>query len=174
MKMSVLARSTVGIAAGAAIGVATIVSATTASADMSIAKSPAYCVGSTYTATLPAADAETLHAQAPGFWEFTFFDYSFATQKNTYLTDVATYVAGQDVTIQWTPTEAGQHQVYAVASFNPYAYTPKTVSTGMIDVVQSAPTGASCTPPAPSTGGTGSASSIPVIGGLLSSLSGQK
>ncbi|WP_327142097.1 hypothetical protein [Nocardia sp. NBC_01327] len=174
MKMSVFARSTVGIAAVAAMGVATIVSATTASADMSVVASSAYCVGTTYTATLPAADAATLQSQAPGFAEFSFFDYSFATQANTHVTDVASYVAGQDVTVQWTPTGVGQHQIYAAASFNPYVSGPKTVGSGMINVVQAAPAGASCTPPTPPTGGTGSASSIPVIGGLLSTLSAQK
>ncbi|WP_218025138.1 hypothetical protein [Nocardia jejuensis] len=156
------------------MGVATIVSASTASADISVATSSAYCVGTAYTVTLPAADAAVLQAQAPGFFQFSFYDYSYVTQLNTHITDVKTYVAGKDVTLQWTPTGTGQHQITAVASFDPYSYAPKIFGSAMIDVVQTAPSGASCAPPPTPSGGTGSASSIPVIGGLLSSLSAQK
>ncbi|MGW5109312.1 hypothetical protein [Nocardia sp. NPDC004123] len=139
---------------------------------MSVTKSSAYCVGSTYTLTMPAADAADLHAQASGFADFSFYDYSFTTQTNPMISMVKSYVAGQDVTVQWTPTVAGQHQLTAMADFNPWSSTAaKLVATELINVVQSAPAGASCTP---STGGTGSANSIPVIGGLLSSLSAQK
>ncbi|WP_458690962.1 hypothetical protein [Nocardia tengchongensis] len=174
MNMSVLARSTVGIAATVAMGVATIVSATTASAQMSITTSTAYCVGSTYTLTLPAADASALIAQVPGGDVIGFSWVRTASQGGGAL-DLFTsspYVAGKDASVQWTPTTAETVDLWATAgsTANGYTWSASSKLIG-ITVVQSAPSGASCTP---STSGTGSASSIPVIGGLLSTLSAQK
>ncbi|MVU81229.1 hypothetical protein GPX89_28790 [Nocardia sp. ET3-3] len=167
--MSVLARA-VGIAAAAVMGVATIVSATTASADMTITSSQAYCVGSTYTVTLPAADAKVLIGNVPNDTEFAFRTSPAGGSTFTTFTTVP-YVEGKDVVASWTPTAPGQVMVSA---------WPNNVNTGpanfgengpTVTVVQSAPAGATCSP---STGGTGSANSIPLIGGLLSTLSAQK
>ncbi|WP_405134776.1 hypothetical protein [Nocardia sp. NBC_01388] len=152
------------------MGVAISVSAATASADMSITSSTAYCVGSTYTVTLPAADATVLIGNVPSDTEFAFRTSPAGGSTFTTFTTVP-YVAGKDVVASWTPTAPGQVMVSA---------WPNSIYTGLanfgedgptINVVQTAPSGATC---APSTGGTGSASSIPVIGGLLSSLSAQK
>ncbi|MFE4456571.1 hypothetical protein ACFROC_04360 [Nocardia tengchongensis] len=173
MKMLVLARSTVGIAAAAAMGVATIVSATTGSAALTIQPSQAYCVGTTYTITLPAADAapmETNPVQSQ-----IYFNYNTATQG--VMIGAVPWVKGQDVTINWTPTQAVPTNISAVAGGVQAGdgFGSIKLSTDTFTVVQSAPTGASCTAPPAGTGtGTGSAGSIPVIGGLLSSLSAQK
>ncbi|WP_330184987.1 hypothetical protein OHB26_16230 [Nocardia sp. NBC_01503] len=168
--MPVFARSTVGIAAVAAMGVATIVSATTASADMSIRSSSAYCVGSTYTVTLPASDAAVLIGNVPLDTEFVFRTSAVGGSTFTTFTTVP-YVAGKDVVASWTPTAPGQVMVSA---------WPNNTTTGpayfgengpTVNVVQTAPSGTTC---GAATGGTGSANSIPVIGGLLSGLSAQK
>lgn len=173
MKKSVLGRSGVGFAAMAAAGVATIVTATTASATvvstLQLQASQAYCVGTTYTITLAAADATALMAQASNYQDITF---QWAPYPQGFNTEIATlpYTAGQGMTVKWTPTYVGATTLVA------YAYDPTLGPNAAIDdmltninVVQSAPAGASCTP-TPPTGGTGSANSIPVIGPLLSSL----
>ncbi|MGW4125946.1 hypothetical protein [Nocardia sp. NPDC004711] len=171
MRMSVLARSTVGLAAVAAMGVATIVSATTASAAMTITPSQAYCVGTTYTITLPAADAAALETN-PSLDQID-FNYNYTGTGGTI--GLVTWTKGQDVTVQWTPSQAAQTTVSAVAYGEWTGVGTVRLSMAPINVVQSAPAGSSCTAPPAGTGtGTGSASSIPVIGGLLSSLSAQK
>ncbi|MFE3100527.1 hypothetical protein [Nocardia tengchongensis] len=174
MKMSILARSTVGIAAGVAMGVATIVWATTASAAMTLQPSQAYCVGTTYTITLPAADAAALETD-PSYNTIN-FNSMYTQDPYTMFGAVGTvsWTSGKDVTVQWTPAAAAQTTIYAVP-FNGTAAGNGKLTMGPINVVNSAPTGASCTPTPPANPtGTGSASSIPVIGGLLSSLSAQK
>lgn len=178
MKKSVLGRSSVGFAALAAMGVATIVTATTASAGvvhtLQLQASQAYCVGTTYTITLSAADATALMAQASGYHDITF---QWAPYPQGFNTEIATqpYVAGQGMTVKWTPTYVGATDVAAYATDS--ALGPNAIISSQlvdIDVVEKAPLGASCTPtattPGGGTGGTGSASSIPVIGPLLGSL----
>ncbi|WP_405134777.1 hypothetical protein [Nocardia sp. NBC_01388] len=172
MNMSVFARSTVGIAAAAAMGVATIVSATTASAQLAITASSAYCADTTYTVTFPAADAAAM-AAASGQNDLVMG----ATGPGPiyWWSPTVTYVPGQDVTFQWTPSKsvyAGQSAVGAWSLHVEEAHVVTTPSAPLaVNVVQTAPAGSSCTP---SAGGTGSANSIPVIGGLLSTLSAQK
>ncbi|MFE4460864.1 hypothetical protein ACFROC_26210 [Nocardia tengchongensis] len=177
MKKSVLGRSSVGFAAMAAVGAAAIATATPASAEivntLQLQASQAYCVGTTYTITLSAADATALMAKATDYPDITFQWAPYPQGTNTEIATVP-YVAGQGITVKWTPTYAGPTTLVA------YAWDPVHLGNAIIDdmhprvdVVDSAPAGASCTPtPAtpPSTGGTGSASSIPVIGPLLSSL----
>ncbi|WP_327141742.1 hypothetical protein [Nocardia sp. NBC_01327] len=155
---------------------ATIVSATTASADMTITPSQAYCVGTTYSVTLPAADAAALWAQMPAVetalneWALVETP-SAGSGLSTTVSAPVKYVAGQDVTVQWAPPAAGQWQLM-MAPFSQGGYGTPFGGPLAVTVVQSAPAGSSCTPP--TSGGTGSANSIPVIGGLLSSLSAQK
>ncbi|MCU1646481.1 MAG: hypothetical protein JWN03_6756 [Nocardia sp.] len=159
----------------AAMGVAAIVTATTASAavvsTLQLSASPAYCAGTSYTITLAAADATALMAQASGYQDITFQWAPYPQGTNVEISTLP-YVAGQGMTVKWTPTYLGATTLVA------YAYDPTRGPNAIIDdmlpninVVQSAPAGSSCTPAAPS-GGTGSASSIPVIGPLLSSLLG--
>ncbi|GAB2550881.1 hypothetical protein [Nocardia heshunensis] len=169
--MSVFARSTVGIAAIAAMGVATIVSATTASAAMTIQPSQAYCVGTAYTITVPAADAAALETD-PSYSTIN-FNSMYTQDPYTIFSAVGIvpWTSGKDVTVQWTPQAAAQTTISAVP-FNGTLPGKGKLTLGPINVVNSAPAGASCTPTNPA--GTGSASSIPVIGGLLSSLSAQK
>ncbi|MFE3189016.1 hypothetical protein ACFXHA_08410 [Nocardia sp. NPDC059240] len=175
MKMSVLGRSSVGFAALAAAGVATIVTASTASAGvvntLQLQPSTAYCVGTTYTITLAAADATALMAQASGYADIQ-FGWATYPEGGLVVIDTVPYVAGQGMTVKWTPTYAG------ATTLNANAYDsvkgPNAIVDDMladINVVQTAPAGASCTPTPAATGGTGSASSIPVIGPLLGSLS---
>ncbi|GAB2528734.1 hypothetical protein [Nocardia heshunensis] len=177
MKMSVLGRSSVGFAAMAAAGVASIVTATTASAGvvntLQLQPSTAYCVGTTYTISLSATDATALMAQAAGYADIQF---GWATYPEGGLVQIAMvpYVAGQGITVNWTPTYAGATTL--TASANDPVKGPNAEIDDMlapVNVVQTAPSGASCTPTAPGggKGGTGSASSIPVIGPLLGSLS---
>ncbi|MGW4242081.1 hypothetical protein [Nocardia sp. NPDC004722] len=177
MKMSVLGGSSVGFAAMAAAGVATILTATTASAGvvntMQLQASTAYCVGTTYTITVAAADATALMAQAPGYQNV---EFAWATYPEGGTMEIATvpYVAGQGLSVKWTPTYAGATTLTAFATDavkGPNAEIDDMLAP--VNVVQTAPSGASCTPTAPGggTGGTGSASSIPVVGPLLGSLS---
>ncbi|MFE3022477.1 hypothetical protein [Nocardia tengchongensis] len=80
--------------------------------------------------------------------------------------------------MNWTPPSAGAFSLSAYAYDS--ALGPNAIIDSMIpnvNVVQSAPAGASCTPgtttpptTTPPTSNTGSANSIPVIGPLLSSL----
>ncbi|MFF0611567.1 hypothetical protein ACFYUD_23180 [Nocardia tengchongensis] len=153
---------------------ATIVSATTASAAMTITPSQAYCVGTTYTITVPAADAATLETN-PSYDQIV-FNFEDATTSGTI--GLVSWTKGQDVTIQWTPTQAQQTTVLASPFNSTAGFGSGQLSMGPLNVVTSIAGGTQCTtPPAPPAGtgtGTGSASSIPVIGGLLSSLSAQK
>lgn len=181
MKKSVLGRSSVGFAAMAAVGAAAIATATTASAGvvntLQLQASTAYCVGTTYTVSLSAADATALMAQATGYSDI---QVGFAPAPQGQVTVIGTvpYVAGQGVVVNWTPPSAGAFSLAAYA-YDP-AHGPNAIIDSMIpnvDVVQSAPAGASCTPgtttpptTTPPTSNTGSANSIPVIGPLLSSL----
>ncbi|MGW4242215.1 hypothetical protein [Nocardia sp. NPDC004722] len=174
MKMSVFDRSAVGILAVGAMGVATVVSATTASAAMAIQPSQAYCVGTAYTITIPAADAAALETD-PSYSTIN-FNYMYVQDPYTIFgaVGIVPWVSGKDVTVQWTPQAAAQTTIYAVP-FNGTVPGNGKLTLGPINVVNSAPTGTSCVPTPPSNpAGTGSASSIPVIGGLLSSLSAQK
>ncbi|MFE3060826.1 hypothetical protein [Nocardia sp. NPDC059239] len=147
--------------------------AATASAQMTITTSPAYCVGTTYAVTLPAADAAALWAQMPAVetalneWALVETP-SAGSGLSTTVSAPVKYVAGQDVTVQWTPPAAGQWQLM-MAPYSQGGYGTPFGGPLAVTVVQSAPAGSSCTQP--TGGGTGSASSIPVIGGLLSSLS---
>lgn len=172
MNMSVFVRSTVGIAAGAAMGVATIVSATTASAQLAVTTSTAYCADTTYTITFPAADAA---AMAATYGQSDFVLGAAGPGPTYWWTPAVTYVPGHDVTFQWTPSKSVLPAGTAVGTWNLHVEEAHVVSTPTpsltVNVVQTAPAGTSCVP---STGGTGSAGSIPVIGGLLSSLSAQK
>lgn len=177
MKKSILGRSSIGFAAMAAVGAAAIATATTASAEivntLQLQASQAYCVGTTYTITLAAADATALMAQASGYRDITFQWAPYPQGTNTEIATLP-YVSGQGMTVKWTPTYAGPTTLVAYAS-DPVKGPNAIIDDmhPMVSVVESAPVGASCTPtPAtpPATGGTGSASSIPVIGPLLSSL----
>ncbi|WP_433565661.1 hypothetical protein ACQP1O_10705 [Nocardia sp. CA-151230] len=173
MNMSVLARSTVGIAAAAAMGVATIVSATTASAAMTIQPSQAYCVGTAYTITIPAADAAALETD-PSYNTINFnYELPSGSNPSAGAIGIVPWTSGKDVTVQWTPSQAVPTSIRAV-NFNGTYPGNAQLTTAPINIVASAPAGASCTPTPASPAGTGSASSIPVIGGLLSSLSAQK
>ncbi|MFD7847762.1 hypothetical protein ACFV4K_33160 [Nocardia sp. NPDC059764] len=178
MNMALLVRPPIGFAAAAgpvAVAVATIVAtAAPASAEgVTISASTAYCVGSTYTLTLPAADATILIGNVP--WQNAFAFQTRATGDSAFnIVATAPYVAGKDVVATWTPTAAGEFMTSAW----PYSTDRGLSNFGengpTVTVVQTAPAGATCTPPTAGNGGTGSASSIPVIGGLLSSLSAQK
>ncbi|MEU1429482.1 hypothetical protein ABZ412_20620 [Nocardia sp. NPDC005746] len=180
MKKSILGHSSIGFAAMAAVGAAAIATATTASAGvvntLQLQASQAYCVGTTYTISLSATDATALMAQAAGYSSITFV-WSPAPQGTTTTIATLPYVAGQGMTVNWAPTYAGDTALGAFAYDS--ALGPNAIIDSMIPnvhVVQSAPAGASCTPTTtpptttPPTTGTGSASSIPVIGPLLSSL----
>ncbi|MFF0631437.1 hypothetical protein ACFYTS_02945 [Nocardia sp. NPDC004151] len=152
----------IGTAGFVTLGVATVVAATTASAQMSVSQSSAYCVGSTYTITLPVADQTALLNRAPsGYHEFIFSDVSSAG-GNARTFAVAQMVTGQDLTVQWKPDVAQSTNIYAGAWDSATNTGGGLELLGPIDVVQGGP---SC--PAPPATGTGSASSIPVIGGLL-------
>ncbi|MCU1643370.1 MAG: hypothetical protein JWN03_3645 [Nocardia sp.] len=152
---------------------ATIVTGATASAQGSITSSTAYCVGTTYTVTLPAADAASVMAGLPITDNQLVLVVAPSGGSLTPIpSTAAAYVAGKDVTFQWTPTAAGNTTGLWVYPYNGQGMEYRNGSlVRYIDIVQSAPAGTTCSP---STGGTGSAGSIPVIGGLLSSLSAQK
>ncbi|WP_040805535.1 Ig-like domain-containing protein [Nocardia concava] len=152
-----LARSTAGIVAVAAMGVATVVSATTGSAALTIQPSQAYCVGTTYTVTLPAADAAQLVAATQGYNQLL-FEWVPAAGGNATEIARAPYVAGQDATIRWTPTIAVQTRLEATSSAGP-GHDGGVAELLTVDVVQNAPAGASCT--SSSTSATGSAGWLP-------------
>ncbi|MEV6101706.1 hypothetical protein [Nocardia sp. NPDC051981] len=173
MNKSILARVSTGISGAAAVAAATLAMAPTASAQLSITQTTAYCVGTTYTITFPAADAAAMAARY-GQNDFV-LGATNTTNVYTEWSAPVTYVSGQDVTFQWTAKDAPSSPGTAVGTWNLFVEEAHTTSTAtpplVVNVVKSAPAGTTCTP---STGGTGSASSIPVIGGLLSSLSAQK
>ncbi|GAB2526188.1 hypothetical protein [Nocardia heshunensis] len=168
MKNTRIRRAGIGIAGFAAIGVATLVTATTASAQMSITQSSAYCVGSTYAVTLPAADAAALWAQMPAVetaqneWALVETP-SAGSGLSTTVSPPVKYIAGQDVTVQWTPPAAGQWQLM-MAPFSQGGYGTPFGGPLAVTVVAAS----SCTPS--TGGGTGSADSIPVIGGIFKAL----
>lgn len=158
-------RATVGSNAALAIAALTVATASAAANDLSI-NGTTHCVGTAYTVTIP--DAMIAQFNLPGV--------TSVTLKDTYMdggvnpVDVATvpYVAGKDMSVQWTPATAGRNSLTTLAHS---AAGDAWMGNLPVQVVQTAPSGASCSP---NTGqGTGSASSIPVIGGLLSSLSAQ-
>ncbi|MFD3506563.1 hypothetical protein [Nocardia sp. NPDC058666] len=143
MNKSVIARACVGVAAVASVGVATIVTAANASAQLSISASPSYCIGSTYAITLPAADAAALIAGYPNA-DAIVFSAKPTAGGYTHHVGEAAYVAGQDVTAQWTPMSAQTWNIYA----RPAGAPADAGSQGPMPVVvvESAPAGSSCTP----------------------------
>ncbi|MFF2555513.1 hypothetical protein ACFVUS_31215 [Nocardia sp. NPDC058058] len=152
MKLRARARSTVGIAAVTAIGVATVVSATAASADMTVTPSQAYCVRTDYTITLPAADAAVLETN-PTYDQIILVSSTEGTKGSM------PWISGEDWAIDWMPLYAGQTTLtlypYSVA----LGFGSPALTSGPINVVPSAPLGASClASPSAAGPGTGSAS----------------
>ncbi|MGW4124230.1 hypothetical protein [Nocardia sp. NPDC004711] len=151
MKNTRIRRAGIGVTGFAAMA-AVIAGAPAASADLSsnsisVAGNSHY-VSQPYTLT---ADASAV----PGCWMVWFYD-----------TDKAITPPGQDspgvlpkngaATVQWTPTTTGTHHITAVAML----VSAQGPILGPLDIqVTTAPTT-----------GTGSADSIPVIGGILKSL----
>ncbi|MEV6769744.1 hypothetical protein AB0N05_14065 [Nocardia sp. NPDC051030] len=136
--------ATVGITAAAAMGVATIVSATTASAQITIT-TLAYCVGSTYSLTVAAADAATLIAQAPNDDQIG-ITWSPAAGGSATKIGANAYSPGKDVTIEWTPTAAGtvNFQARPVSSTGSWNWTVPAIELLGITVVQGASPGIAC------------------------------
>ncbi|WP_327139038.1 hypothetical protein [Nocardia sp. NBC_01327] len=139
MKMRVLAHSTVGIAAVAVMEVTTIASATAASADMTVTPSQAYCVRTEYTITVPAADAVPLETD-PAYNQIILVSSTESTKGSM------PWTSGQDWTIDWMPEYAGQTTLTVYPYTNvTMAFGSPSLTLGPINVVQSAPLGASCT-----------------------------
>ncbi|RMI29638.1 hypothetical protein EBN03_24840 [Nocardia stercoris] len=86
--------------------------ATPASAALGIVASTAYCAGSTYTVTVPAADAAAM-ATAAGASSFELLTQSTPSGSTAQSTPV-TYTAGQDVSFQWTAPAAGTVNLYVM------------------------------------------------------------
>ncbi|WP_405497001.1 hypothetical protein [Nocardia sp. NBC_00511] len=153
MKTPMLARASVAAAGLSALGLVSSLMAPTASAALSITNSTAYCVGTAYTITLPAADAAQLVSATQGYNQLL-FEWVPAAGGNATIITRTPYVAGQDATIQWTPTIAQQTRLEATSSAGP-GYDGGVAELLTVNVVQTAPAGASCTPSG--TSGTGSA-----------------
>ncbi|MFE2997770.1 hypothetical protein ACFXG4_22480 [Nocardia sp. NPDC059246] len=171
MKKSVLARSSAGIAGAAAVAGLTLAMAPAASAQLAITTSTAYCAGTTYTITFPAADAAAMASQ---YGDNNFVLEATNTTSNvTWWSAAVASTSGQDVTFQWTPSQSVPASATATGSWNLFVTEAHVAATAegplAVTVVQTAPSGTSCTPST----GTGSSNSIPLIGGLLSSLSAQ-
>ncbi|MGW4354680.1 hypothetical protein ACWELJ_21625 [Nocardia sp. NPDC004582] len=167
MKKSVLARSGAGIAGAAAVAAATIAMAPAASAQIAITTSTAYCADTTYTVTLPAADAATMASQ--------YGDNNFVLQATNTSTNVTWWsaaqasVSGQDLTFQWTPSQSIPASGTATGTWNLYITEAHVAATALgpisLTVVQTAPQGTTCLPAT----GTGSSTLSPA-GSLLSTL----
>lgn len=173
MKKSVFARTSTGLAGIAAVATATLAMAPTASAQLAITTTTAYCADTTYTVTFPAADAAAMAAQ---YGQNAFvLEATNTTNSVTWWSPAVTSVSGQDVTFQWTPSKSvlQSSPEDAIGAWNLFVTEAHVVGTYegplAVTVVKTAPSGTSCTPSTST--GTGSASGIPVIGGLLSSLS---
>ncbi|MVU78710.1 hypothetical protein GPX89_15835 [Nocardia sp. ET3-3] len=165
MKKSVLARSLTGAAGAAAVAGVTIAMAPAASAQLAITSSTAYCVSTTYTITFPSADAQQMASQSGA----SSFVLQAVNGTNTWWSAPVTYTSGQDVTFQWTPSQSVTGSTSAVGNWNLYvgASGVAGVAEGplSVNVVQTAPSGATCSP---STLGTGSANMT--VGQLISNL----
>lgn len=167
MKKSVLARSTAGIAGAASLAAMTLALAPAASAQPAITTSTAYCADTTYTVTLPAADAAAMATQ--------YGDNNFVLQATNTSTNVTWWsasvasVSGQDVTFQWTPSQSIPASGTATGTWNLFVTEAHVAATAMgpisVTVVQTAPSGTTCMPST----GTGSSTLSP-SGGLLSTL----
>ncbi|AYF75009.1 hypothetical protein D7D52_15355 [Nocardia yunnanensis] len=172
MKKSVLARSGASLAGAVAVAGLAVAMAPAASAQLAITSSTAYCADTTYTVTFPAADAAAMASQ---YGASTFVLEATNTTGNlTWWSAPVTATSGQDVTFQWTPSAAVPANGSAVGSWNLYVTESGVAAAAAgplaVTVVQTAPSGTTCTP---STLGTGSANMTvgALIGNLLSSLS---
>ncbi|MFJ9368230.1 hypothetical protein ACIRRA_27930 [Nocardia sp. NPDC101769] len=167
MKKSVLARSSAGIVGAAAVAGLTIAMAPAASAQLAITNSTAYCAGTTYTITFPAADAAAMASQY-GANNFV-LEATNTTGNVTWWSAPVTSTSGQDVTFQWTPSSSVPASASAVGSWNLYVTESGVAAAAegplSVTVVQTAPSGTTCSP---STLGTGSASQT--LGSLLTNL----
>lgn len=143
MKKSVFARTCVGIAV---VGVATVVTAANAYAQLSISGSPTYCVGTTYTVTLPAADAAELIAGYPSANAIVLVAKPTAGGYTEQIGS-ATYVAGQDVTVRWSPGSEQTWNIYAYPGGAPASAGKQGPLP--VNVVKNAPAGSSCAPATP-------------------------
>ncbi|MFI1919882.1 hypothetical protein [Nocardia sp. NPDC020380] len=141
MKVRVLAHSTVGIAAVAAMGVTTIASDTDASADVTVTPAQAYCVRTDYTITVPAADAAVLETN-PSYNQIILVSSTERTKGSM------PWTSGQDWTIDWMPEYAGQTTLtlypYSAATLG---FGSPSLTLGPINVVRNPPLGASCSAP---------------------------
>ncbi|MFE6858555.1 hypothetical protein [Nocardia sp. NPDC057668] len=143
MQKSAFARTCFGVAAVAATSVATVVTASNASAQLAISASPSYCAGTSYTITLPAADAAGLIAGYPSATAIV-IDAKPTAGGYTHQVDHVEYVAGQDVTVQWIPMSAQTWNIVARPAGAPAG--AGTQGPLPVNVVQTAPAGSSCTP----------------------------
>ncbi|MFE3195631.1 hypothetical protein ACFXHA_41975 [Nocardia sp. NPDC059240] len=167
MKKSVLARSGAGIAGAVAVAGLTIAMAPAASAQLAITSSTAYCVSTTYSITFPSADAAQMVSQSNAT-SFVLEATNTSTNQ-TWWSAPVTYTQGTDMTFQWTPSQSVTGSQSAVGNWNLFVTASGVAGVAegplAVNVVQTAPSGTTCSPSAL---GTGSANMT--VGSLLSSL----
>lgn len=167
MKKSVLARSGAGIAGAVAVAGLTIAMAPAASAQLAITSSTAYCVSTTYSITFPSADAAQMASQSNAT-SFVLEATNTGTNQ-TWWSAPVTYTQGTDLTFQWTPSQSVTGSQSAVGNWNLFVTASGVAGVAegplAVNVVQTAPSGTTCSPSAL---GTGSANMT--VGSLLSSL----